>query len=77
MYKQQNNVDIVNDSDVITRAHDALLYTTVKHNEKYMKCFFNKGAIAWNCFPLEYLERKNCKSLFKILFYIDNYSSLY
>ena len=36
MYRQQQNVDIINKRKVYTRAHDALLFITKKpNNEKY------------------------------------------
>ena len=41
LYKQQNNVNIVNIRNVRTRAHDALLFSTVKpHNEEYKRSVF-------------------------------------
>ena len=54
MYKQKNNVKIVNKRNVRTRAHDALLYTTSKpKNEKYKRNVFYKGALLWNNLPVE------------------------
>ena len=53
MYKQQGNVNIVNNRNVRTRAHDALVFTTVKpNNEKYNGNVFYKGAISWKCLPV-------------------------
>ena len=47
MYKQKNNVKIVNTRNVRPRAHDATLFTTVKpNNEKYKRNVFYKGAIS-------------------------------
>ena len=41
MYKQKLNVNIVNNRNIRTRAHDALLFTTVKpNNEKYKRNVF-------------------------------------
>ena len=53
MYKQQQNVHIVNTRNVRTRAHDALLFTTVKpNNETYKRNVYYKGAINWNSLPV-------------------------
>ena len=53
MYKQQDNLDIVNTRDVRTRAHDALLFITVKpNNEKYKRNVYYKGALTWNNLPV-------------------------
>ena len=53
MYKQQDNVDIVNNRNVRTRAHDAILFTTIKpNNESYKRNIFYKGAINWNNLPV-------------------------
>ena len=50
MFKQNNNNMIVNIRNVYTRAHDAVLFMTVKPNsEKYKRNVFYKGAVAWNC----------------------------
>ena len=53
MYKQKGNNKIVNNSrDIHTRAHDALLYTTVKpKNEKYNQNIYYRGALIWNSLP--------------------------
>ena len=49
MFKQKDNTDIVNNRNVRTRAHDAILFTTVKpNNEKFKRNIFYKGAISWN-----------------------------
>ena len=54
MYKQRKNVKIVNKRDVRTRAHDAILFTTVKpNNEKYKRNVFYKGALLWNTLPVD------------------------
>ena len=53
MYKQKLNVNIVNNRNIRTRAHDALLFTTVKpNNEKYKRNVFYKGALLWNNLPV-------------------------
>ena len=57
MFKQKDNSDIVNNRNVRTRAHDAILFTTVKpSNEKYKRNIFYKGALLWN--NLTVAERK-------------------
>ena len=49
MFKQKHNMEIVNNRNVYTRAHDALLFNTHKPNsEMYKRNVFYKGAIAWN-----------------------------
>ena len=53
MYKQKDNVNIVNKREVNTRAHDALLFTTFKpNNEKYKQNSLCRGAISWNELPV-------------------------
>ena len=53
MFKQKGNVKIVNSRKVRTRAHDAILYTTIKpNNEKYKRNIFYKGALSWNNLPV-------------------------
>ena len=52
-YKQKGNVDIVNNRSIRTRAHNALLFTTVKpSNEKYKRNVYYKGALWWNNLPV-------------------------
>ena len=54
MFKQKENVNIVNTRNVRTRAHDAILYTTIKpNNEKYKRNVFYKGALSWNNLPVK------------------------
>ena len=49
MFKQKGNVDIVNTRNIRKRAHDAILYTTVKpNNETYKRNVYYKGALLWN-----------------------------
>ena len=49
MYKQKNNLSIVNTRNLGTRLHDAILFTTKKPNsEKYKLNVLYKGALAWN-----------------------------
>ena len=79
MYKQQGNVNIVNNRNVRTRAHDALVFTTVKpNNEKYKRNVFYKELFHGTAFlyvkeiflrliNLKQLERKNCKFPFPCL----------
>ena len=53
MYKQQHNVEIVNNRNVRTRAHDALVFKTVKpNNEKFKRNIYYKGALSWNNLPV-------------------------
>ena len=57
MFKQKNNVSIVDDRPIRTRAHDAILYKTVRpNNEKYKRNVFYYGARMWNDLPVK--ERK-------------------
>ena len=52
MFKQKGNEHIVNSREVRTRAHDAILFVTVKpNNEKYKRNVFYKGALIWNALP--------------------------
>ena len=54
MYKQKHNMEIVNNRNVYTSAHDAVLYTTLKPNsEKYKRNVYYKGAIAWNSLSVQ------------------------
>ena len=47
MYKQQGNVNIVNTRNVRTRAHDAVLFKTIKpNNEKFKRNVFYSGALS-------------------------------
>ena len=49
MFKQKDNVDIVNNRQVNTRAHDATLFVTHRWNsEKYKVNVYYKGALIWN-----------------------------
>ena len=49
MFKQKGNINLINNRKVRTRAHDAILFTTLKPNsEKYKRNVLYKGAIAWN-----------------------------
>ena len=49
MFKQRNNMDIVNIRQVHTRAHDAILFITNRPNsEKYKLNVYYKGALLWN-----------------------------
>ena len=44
---------IVNNRNVRTRAHDALLFITVKpNNEKFKRNVFYSGALLWNNLPV-------------------------
>ena len=52
MFKQQDNLEIVNSRKINTRAHDALLFTTYKpKNEKCKQNVYYRGAISWNNLP--------------------------
>ena len=78
----KNNVSIVDDRPIRTRAHDAILYKTVRpNNEKYKRNVFFYGARMWNDLPVK--ERKTetyeaFKSVRKIkpLFQLCNYITL-
>ena len=49
MYKQKGNEMIVNNMEIHTRAHDALLFTTIlPRNEKYKRNIYYNGALKWN-----------------------------
>ena len=49
MFKQKGNLLIVNTRNICTRAHDAIVFTTIRPNsEKYKTNVFYKGAVAWN-----------------------------
>ena len=64
MFKQKHNADIVNNRNVHTRAHEALLFTKHKPNsEKYKKNVFYKGAIAWNCLSVQLRKIQTYTSL--------------
>ena len=53
MYKQKQNVNIVNMRKINTRAHGALLFTTLKpNNEKYKQNAYYRGALSWNDLPV-------------------------
>ena len=54
MFKQKGDLNIVNQRDVRTRAHDALLFTTVKpKNETCKKSVLYRGAMLWNSLSVE------------------------
>ena len=68
MFKQKHNVTIVNNRNVHTRAHEALLYTTLKPNsEKYKNNVFYKGALAWNSLSVQIRKTQTYSSLKDIL----------
>ena len=49
MFEQKSNHNIVNNREICTRAHDAVLFTNVKpKSEKYKTNILYKGALAWN-----------------------------
>ena len=53
MFKQQNNLEIVNNREVHPRAHDATLFLTVKpKNESCKKSALYRGAVQWNNLPV-------------------------
>ena len=54
MYKQQGNANIVNTRNVRTRAHDGILFTTIKpNNENFKRNVFYSGALSWNSLPVD------------------------
>ena len=60
MFKQKHNVDIVNNRNIFTRAHAAILYTTLKPNsEKYKNNVFYKVAILWNSLSVQIRKNPN------------------
>ena len=53
MFKQKSNLNIVNTRKVYTRAHDVILFKTIKpNNEKYKRNVYYNGAILWNNLPV-------------------------
>ena len=53
MFKQKGNINIVNNGNIITRVHDAILFTTLKpNNEEYKRNVYHKGALLWNNQPV-------------------------
>ena len=49
MFKQKNNDEIINKREVFTRAHDAVLFLTIKpKNETTKKSLLYRGALLWN-----------------------------
>ena len=60
MFKQQGNMSIVNQRDVRTRAHDAILFTTlIPKNEKYRRSVFYRGANTWNNLSVDLRNMEN------------------
>ena len=53
MFKKKGNMTIVNNRNVRTRAHDAILFITVKpNNEKCKRSVLYKRALSWNSLPV-------------------------
>ena len=53
MFKQKNNEKLVDDRNIRTRAHDAILYITVLPKCEKSKCnVFYYGACLWNQLPV-------------------------
>ena len=49
MFKQKQNDLIVNMRNVYTRAHDAILFITIRpNNEKFKRNIYYNGALKWN-----------------------------
>ena len=49
MFKQKLNGEIVNTRQINTRAHDAILFLTIRPNsEKYKVNVYYRGALLWN-----------------------------
>ena len=68
MFKQKDNVHIVNNRNVRTRAHDALLFTTVKpNNEKFKRNVYYKGAILWNSLTVAERNEQMLKQMNKFI----------
>ena len=54
MFKQQTNLDIVNNRAIFTRAHDAVLFLTIKpRNETTKKSLIYRGAMLWNALSVD------------------------
>ena len=54
MYKNRENVKLLNQRNVRTRLHDAPVFVTSKPNcEKYKSNVFFNGALCWNELPVE------------------------
>ena len=68
MYKQKNNLSIVNTRKIATRIHDATLFTTIKPNsEKYKMNVLYKGAMAWNSLSVNIRKSQTYISLKDVL----------
>ena len=68
MYKHKGNIFIVNNRNVRTRAHDAVLFQTTKPNsEKYKKNVFYKGALAWNSLNVQVRKAQTYMNIKNIL----------
>ena len=68
MFKQKHNVAIVNIRNVCTRAHDAVLCTTLKPNsEKYKINVLYKGALAWKSLSVQLRKSQTYTSLKDVL----------
>ena len=53
MYKQQTNNELIDQRDIRTRAHDALLYIIIRPTcEKYKNNVYYYGAQVWNQLPV-------------------------
>ena len=67
MFKQQQNMSIVNQRDVRTRAHDAILFTTlIPKNEKYRRSILYRGANTWNKLSVDLRNMKDFEA-FKLV----------
>ena len=54
MYKQKNNMEILNNRQVYTSAHDAPLFNTIRPNsEKFKINVYYKGALIWNAMTVQ------------------------
>ena len=52
MFKNRDNIDLLNRQEIYTRLHDAPAFVTFKPNsEKYKTNVYYKGAVAWNNLP--------------------------
>ena len=68
MFKQKNNLEIVNNRQVFTRLHDATLFVTNRpKSEKYKINVLYKGALIWNSMSIEERAVETYDELKKLL----------
>ena len=68
MYKQKNNMNIVNSRVINTRLHDALVFANNKPNsEKYKNNVLYKGSVLWNSRSVRDRNIESYETLKKLL----------